>query len=62
MILFPEFTENNEKGVTLFFDASDKNENELISELESVYPCLSAVKTVLKNGKNYIAVYIDDEN
>lgn len=61
-MLFPEFTENNENGVTLFFDASKKNENELIEELESVYPCFSAVKTEQKNGKKYIAVLIDDEN
>lgn len=62
MILFPEFTENNENGVTLFFAADNKNENELIKELENVYPCLSAVEVVIKNGKKYIAVEIDDEN
>ncbi|MBQ7637373.1 MAG: hypothetical protein IJS90_00555 [Clostridia bacterium] len=61
MTLLPEFTENGEKGVTLFFEAGNKNENELIKELENVYPCYSSVNVALKDGKKYIALEIDDE-
>ena len=61
-MLFPSFTENNENGVTLFFDAENKNENDLIKEVESIYACLSGIKTEEKNGKKYIAVYVEDEN
>jgi len=62
MTLYPDFTENSEKSVTLFFALDNKNENELIKELESVYCCYSSVGTVIKDGKKYIALEIEDEN
>ena len=47
------------QSVTLFFEAGNKNENELRKELESVYACLSSSDTVIKDGKKYIALTVD---
>ena len=38
-MVFPEFTENTDKGVIMYFPLGEKNENELIKELENVYYC-----------------------
>ena len=61
-MLFPEFTENTETGVNMYFAPGDKTENELIKELESVYYCYSAVGTVKRDGKTYVVLTVDDEN
>ena len=60
-MIFPEFTENTETGVTLYFPLAGKTENELIKELEKVYFCYSAVGTVNKDGKTYVALTVEDE-
>ena len=61
-MLFPEYTENTETGVTMYFPLAGKTENELIKELEKTYYCYSAVGAVTKDGKKYVALTVDDEN
>ena len=60
-MIYPEFTENTETGVTMYFPLENKNENELMNELGKVYYCYSAAGTVTKNGRRYIALSVDDE-
>ena len=59
-MLYPEFTENTETGVIMYFPLAGKTENELIKELEKVYYCYSAVGTVNKDGKAYVALTVED--
>lgn len=59
-MIYPAFSENTERGVTLYFPLENKNENELIKELEAVYTCYSAVGTAQKDGKTYVALTVDD--
>ena len=60
-MLFPEFTENTETGVTMYFPLAGKTENELIKELEKTYYCYAAVGAVKKDGKTYIALTVEDD-
>lgn len=60
-MLYPEFTENTEKGVVMYFPVGEKKENELIKELESAYYCYCAVGAVKKDGKAYIALTVEDD-
>ena len=61
-MLYPVFTENTETGVVMYFPLAGKTENELIRELEKTYCCYSAAGRVIKDGKPYIALTVDDEN
>ncbi len=61
-MIFPEFTENTEKGVVMFFPLAGRTEKELIAELEKTYYCYSAVGAVKRDGRTYIALTVDDEN
>ena len=60
MTLFPEITENGEKDVTLYFPVGDRNADELRREIESTYACCSSSGVVLKNGKRYVSIVIED--
>ena len=60
MIAIPEFTENKDDAVVLYFSAEGKDEAALCRELESVYVCCSKMGRVVRNGKRYIAVEIAD--
>ena len=60
MTLFPEITENGEKSVTLYFPVGDQNAEALRREIEDTYACFSASGVVLKNGKRYVAIVIED--
>ena len=61
-MIFPEFTENTERGVIMYFPLEGKTEKELVSELEKTYYCYSAAGVVTKDGKKYVALTVDDEN
>ena len=60
-MIYPAFTENTESGVIMYFPLEDKSENELMKELENVYYCYSAAGAVLKDGKRFIALTVEDE-
>ena len=60
-MIYPEFTENTDSGVTMYFPLEGKNENELLKELDKVYYCYSAAGAVMKNGRRYIALTVEDE-
>lgn len=60
-MIYPAFTENSDKGVALYFPLQGKTENELISELEKVYYCYSAVGAAEKDGVRYVVLTVEDE-
>ena len=61
MIAIPEFTENKDDAVLLYFSLEGKDEASLRREIEKTYVCYSKMGSVVKNGKKYIAVAIDDK-
>ena len=60
-MLYPEFTENKENASILYFPAEGRDVFALQKELQTVYACCTAVGTVTKNGKKYVALEIADD-
>ena len=61
MIAMPEFTENKDDAVLLYFSAEGKDESALRREIEQTYVCFSKMGSAVRNGKRYIVVAIDDD-
>ncbi len=61
MIAIPEFSENRDDAVLMYFSAEGRDETALRREIEKTYVCFSRIGSVVKNGKRYIVVAIDDE-
>ena len=61
MIAIPEFTENQENAVLLYFSAEGKDEAALRREIEKTYVCFSKMGSVVKNGKHCVVVAIEDD-
>ena len=61
MIAIPEFSENKDDAVLMYFSTEGKDETALRREIEKTYVCFSRIGSVVKNGKKYIVVAIDDE-
>ena len=61
MIAIPEFSENRGDAVLMYFSAEGRDETALRREIEKTYVCFSRIGSVVKNGKRYIVVAIDDE-
>ena len=60
MIAIPEFSENKDDAVVLYFSAEGADEAALRREIEAAYVCFSKMGRVVRNGKRYIAVEIAD--
>ena len=61
MIAIPEFSENRDDAVLMYFSTEGKDETALRREIEKTYVCFSRIGAVVKNGKKYVVVAIDDE-
>ena len=61
MIAIPKFSENKDDAVLMYFSTEGKDETALRREIEKTYVCFSRIGSVVKNGKKYIVVAIDDE-
>ena len=61
MIAIPEFSENKENAVVLYFSTDDADEAALRKQIESTYVCCGRMGSVTKNGKRYLAVEIEEE-
>ena len=59
-MLLPEFTENTEKSMLLYFDAEGRNTDGMMDELEKTYACMSSMKKTVKNGKTYVVLEVED--
>lgn len=60
-MLFPEFTENKEKSMLLYFNAAGCDINKMFDELEKTYVCFESMNKVLKDSKTYVVLEIKDE-
>ena len=60
MIVVPDFSENKENAVLLYFSTEEKDEATLRREIERAYVCFSRIGSVVRNGKRYIVVSVDD--
>lgn len=61
MIAIPEFSENKDNAVVLYFSAEGADEAALCRRIESAYVCCGRMGRVVKNGRRYIAVEIEDK-
>lgn len=61
MMLIPEFSENKEKSVLLYFPVENNDINALYNELEKTYVCFEKMSKVIKDGRNYVVLEIKDE-
>ena len=61
MIAIPEFSENKERSVLLYFNADNTDERKLCDDIEKTYVCFSKMSRALKDGHKYVVVEIDDE-
>ena len=61
MIARPEFSENKDDAVLMYFSAEGRDEAALRREIEKTYVCFSRIGSVVKNGKKYIVVAVDDD-
>lgn len=61
-MLFPEFTENKDSSMLLYFSSEGKNINEMYDELEKTYVCFESMNKAIKDGKAYVVLEIKDEN
>ena len=61
-MLIPEFSENKDRSMLLYFNAEGENVNEMYNELEKTYVCFETMNKVIKDGKPYVVLEIQDED
>lgn len=62
MIAIPEFSENKEKSMLLYFNADNADTKALCDEIEKTYVCFTKMTQTLKDGHKYIVLEMADEN
>lgn len=60
-MLIPEFSENKDRSMLLYFNAEGEDINKMYNELEKTYVCFETMNKVLKDGKLYVVLEIKDE-
>ena len=60
MITIPDFTENKDNAVVLYFCTEGRDEAALRRQIESAYVCFSRMGTAVRNGKRFLVVEIED--
>ncbi len=61
MIVMPDFSENKDNAVALYFCTDGRDETALRRQIENTYVCFSKMGSLSKNGKRYLVVEIDDD-
>ncbi len=61
-MLIPEFSENKDLSMLLYFNAEGMDIGKMCDELEKTYVCFEKMNKVLKDGRQYIVLEIKDEN
>lgn len=61
-MLFPEFSENKEDTMILYFPIEGGDIRKIQDELEKTYVCFEKMGTAVKDGKKYVTMEIKDEN
>lgn len=60
-MLIPEFSENKEKSVLLYFPVENNDISAVYNELEKTYVCFEKMSKGIKDGRNYVVLEIKDE-
>ncbi|MBQ9946146.1 MAG: hypothetical protein IJO68_06440 [Clostridia bacterium] len=60
-MLIPEFSENKDRSMLLYFNAEGADINKMYDELERTYVCFETMNKVLRDGKPYVVLEIKDE-
>lgn len=60
MIPVPVFTENNDENIVMYFDPEGKDIRSFSDELADIYACYSKMSVRIKDGKQYVAVEVED--
>ena len=61
MAILPEFSENTENSVLLYFNADSKDINALCNEIEKVYVCYNKMTVAMKDGHKYVVTEIETD-
>lgn len=61
MIPVPVFTENNDDNIIMYFDPEGKDLRSFSDELAGIYACYSKMSVRTKDGKQYVAVEVEDD-
>lgn len=59
MILLPEFTEDKENSVVMYFTV-DRDKKELEQLIDKTYYCYSSLNYVTRGDKEYLALEVDN--
>ncbi len=60
-MLIPEFSENKDNVMLLYFNADGTDINKIYDELEKTYVCFEKMNRTIKDGKSYVVLEIKDE-
>lgn len=60
-MLIPEFSENKDNVMLLYFNADSTDINKIYDELEKTYVCFEKMNRTIKDGKSYVVLEIKDE-
>ena len=60
-MLIPEFSENTEKTMLLYFNADGKDTKALGDEIEKMYVCFTKMNVTVRDGHKYVVLEIEDE-
>ncbi len=60
-MLIPEFSENKDRSMLLYFNADGADINKMYDELEKTYVCFEAMNKVIKDGKQYVVLEVKDD-
>ena len=60
-MLIPEFSENKDNSMLLYFSAEGMDLNKIYDELEKTYVCFEKMNKTIKDGKAYVVLEIKDE-
>lgn len=60
-MLIPEFSENTDSSMLLYFSAEGADVSKIYGELEKTYVCFEKMNTTLKDGKKYVVLEVKNE-
>ena len=61
IMLIPDFSENKDNSMLLYFDAEGKDINSMYTELEKTYVCFEKMNQTLKDGKKYVVLEVKND-
>ena len=60
-MLIPEFSENKDSSMLLYFEAEGADITKMYNELEKTYVCFEKMNQTIKDGKKYVVLEINND-